>query len=186
MSFNFDDVADLILSIGSNVSPSELHGQLCGLVTFGCTPSEHQWIRQVTDMCGVSIEIGSRIADDFIEFGAESQASLANEDLGFELFLPDDDEDLRVRMEELATWCSGFMTGVAMANSLGATMDDIDEHDQELLQDLVAISSLDIDDDDDASEADYHEVVQYIRLGVSQLCLDLVKKNQPESSETLH
>lgn len=183
MSFSFDDIADLLLSVSSNTSPAELHGQLCGQLALGFTPSDFQWLRQLADTTGVNFEAGSRISEDFIEWLHAVQAQIRDEDFGFELFLPDDEESLEVRLDELATWCSAFMSGVAMVNA-NTTPQSLEEDESELLNDIIAISTL--DPDEPGEEADLDEILQYLRLGISQLCIDTLKKNQPEASEALH
>lgn len=185
MSFTFDDIADLLLSSGSMLSPSELHGQLCGQLALGLTPSNHQWIRQVSDTTGVQIEAGSRIAEELVEWLQFVQHNIADIDLGFELFLPSEEEGLIAVSEELATWCAGFMTGVAMVNA--QTKDSSYETDtEELFGDIVAISSLDADSAADAEETDLDQLIQHVRLGVAQLCQDTIKKHQPADQDVMH
>ena len=47
-------------------------------------------------------------------------AQFDDEEMGFALWLPDDDEPLEERTEALARWCSGFLAGLGSAGQLDA------------------------------------------------------------------
>ncbi len=186
MNSNFDDIADVLLSIGSMVSPAELHGQLVAQIALGATPNVSMWIEQVNEITGANIELRSRYGEQLIEWLQEVQAELVDVDFSFELFLPSEDESLSERMEEFAVWCKAFMAGVAIASMYNQVAASINDDSQELLSDIVAMSQLDSDVDEDASEIDFNELTEYVRVGVIQMSLETVESNQPDSEETFH
>ena len=187
MTESFDDIADILLGLGTVVSPAALHGQLVGQVCLGMVPGGAVWLAQVADLSGAKIEVSSRYGDQLIEWLHEVTALLADEDFVFELLLPTDDESMAERMEELASWCSAFSEGIAIAAANIAGGADFSEDTQDLFSDIVAISQLDPDSaGDDSQEVDFDELVEYVRVGVIQLSLETIAANSPDSEETYH
>ena len=71
-----------------------------------------------------------------------TKAQLADEDMGFSLWLPNDEEMLEERTMALAQWCSGFLAGLGSSGdeALKAMSDDANE----ALKDLQQISTADV------------------------------------------
>lgn len=184
MTESFDDIADVLLGLGTVISPSALHGQLVGQVCLGAVPGGAAWLAQVADMGGTKIEISSRYGDRLVEWLHEVVADLADEDFVFELLLPSDDEALVERMEELATWCRSYSEGVAIAAASIAGGADFSEDTRDLFGDIVEISQLDPDSaEDDSQEVDFDELVEYVRVGVIQLSLETLEASTPVEPE---
>lgn len=187
MNTNFDDVADWLLVLGSMASPAEIHGQLVGQIVFsGQVPVSQVWLQQISEIAGVGIEQGSRYGNHFIELAYDVQAALSDEDFVFEPLLPYDDGSLQEQMEAFAEWCSGFVTGAAIVSAKNMFAHQLSEDSQEFYNDIIAISQLDPDIDEDASEIDFDTLVEYVRVGVVQLGLETLEASQPPSSEVLH
>ncbi len=107
----------------------------------------------------------------------------------FEPALPDEDADLEERLLALKEWASGFLAGFAdgfgqrdPAERMGVTepaevgSDEEKDPTAEILGDLVALAELDpvesdYEDDDRSAdaEADYVELVEYVRATVHVL-----------------
>ena len=116
-------------------------------------------------------------------------ASLDDDDGLFEPALPDDDADLEERLLALKEWASGFLAGFAdgfgqrdpterarVERPAEVGSDEEKDPTAEILGDLVALAELDpvetdYEDDDrsDDPEADYVELVEYIRATVHVL-----------------
>ena len=105
--------------------------------------------------------------------------------------LPDDDEELFVRVQALAEWSQGFLVG--FGTGVKANELEFSEEAQELLRDLVEISKLGPDRDQVPEEEDevaLNELEEYVRTAVMMLYSEFALKtasarsqNQPE---TLH
>ncbi len=91
-------------------------------------------------------------------------ASLADDEYGWALALPDDDTPILDRVTALAEWCDAFVLGLAQAG-LGERP-ALGEEASEFVADLQAIARVDATaattDDDGALE----ELIEYIRMGV--------------------
>ena len=59
-----------------------------------------------------------------------------DEEFGFVLWLPDDEESLEERTIALAQWCSGFLAGLAS----GGQLDALSEEAKEAIEDLQQIA----------------------------------------------
>ena len=101
---------------------------------------------------------------------AQVEARLLDTDLGFTPLLPDDDEPLAARVEQLAQWCEAFVDGFS---SRSEARPRLSTDASELLTDISAIAgqlepgSLVHGDEDD--ERDYVEIVEFLRVAALNL-----------------
>jgi uncharacterized protein YgfB (UPF0149 family) len=104
--------------------------------------------------------------------------------------LPDDDTALPERVRALASWCSGFISGLGQG---GATFEGaLSESDEvtEIVGDLIEIgkASLDVEASGDAesAEAAYAEVAEFVRVGVQIVFEELGQTVRPEGDVSIH
>ena len=140
-----------------HVSPAEAHGLLCGLLCVGVQDAELRWAREVF---GNDIGAGP-IADPRAEpvagedvpeledlppalrlLARETSAQFQGDDLALSLVLPAEEAPLRERAEGLYDWTRGLLLGLGLA---GIKAEDLSEQGRELLDDLLAITRLDLD-----------------------------------------
>lgn len=172
---DFDEFADHLLEQGLQMSPSKIHGALCGSLVGDA--------RQDADasLAGLSQALESDL------YGALAEAcqrlilvtldALVDDEYEFHLFLPDDEEDLPVRVQALSEWCRGFLAGYAFAVK-GPGADTLAKEISEVLQDMAAIADaeLDRDEDEETSEHDLFELGEYLRFATLNLYLDELAK----------
>ena len=137
---NFDQLADWLVTLGSHFSPAELHGALSGALSGGLRLADHDW-------AGFGLAV---IGAESMVQGAEqvlgglargSLTALADADLAFALYLPDDDEPLTQRTEQLGHWCRGFLGGFAESQAKQQRLAErLPEAVEEVLRDLAAIA----------------------------------------------
>ena len=90
---------------------------------------------------------------------------LQNQESAFDLLLPDDENEVRVRAEALSEWCSGYLRSF-----LADGRPELDETGNEAIDDMQAISNLEMDDDDlDSQERSLFELQEYLRVAVQIL-----------------
>lgn len=154
--------------VGALMSPSELHGHLCGRYVVGHHIEGAFGLRIVADYVDIPLAEMEPIVDMLGEF-IERWIMVMDQDLfSFRLFLPDDDAALTSRLDELARWVEGFLAGVG--STAGSDEAEIMQAEQETLADLVEISKIDIQiEDNDENEALYAEVSEYVRLAAFNL-----------------
>jgi uncharacterized protein YgfB (UPF0149 family) len=144
---------------------AECHGLLCGLVCRESSLSARDYLRQLAAMRLV-VEPGQALHAALAEAWASTVAQFADEDLGFALWLPDDDEPLEERTMALARWCAGFLAGLGSAGEFDALSDEA----REAIGDLQEIARAELSaepGDPQQSEADegaYAEIVEYVRV----------------------
>jgi uncharacterized protein YgfB (UPF0149 family) len=168
--------SEIDLALGQHrigINASELHGSLCGYLCAGGAAGTHAWCE------ALALEaLQDLIADDaqarqtFAQFFDQSRARLIDPLLAFEPMLPDDDVALSQRAAALVEWCRGFVGGLGLAGNDGAGT--LSDEGQEILNDLSRIAASDLvtgESDDD--EADFTEVLEYVRVGVMLLLSEL-------------
>lgn len=143
-------------------SESELHGVLCGLMSSGRQPAS--WCDAVIELMGDEAITEARALD---ALAVATEAALRSTDMSFMPLLPDENEDLQERLEQLGLWCSGFVAGFGLVS--GGR--DLDDEANELLEDLISISQIEADDDtsdpeerEKSAERDYVELVEFVKV----------------------
>lgn len=171
---NFDELADWILTVDSQFSPSELHGAIAGALCGAMRLPGARWAQFGFAVMGSPEAINrqfSELAEAVLGGLAREQFELlSGEDMAFQPFLPDDDETIEQRTDGLSDWCRGFLGGFAEAQVFqqkNAAQNDsgeatlapsLPEAVQESLSDLAAIAQATVEDDeydeDDAELSD--------------------------------
>jgi uncharacterized protein len=164
---DFDQLANALEPLGVLNSPSELHGLLCGKLAGGAALSEVQWLLDAVEFLDFTQAPEPHIRDLLSLVYKVTQEQFRG-DLLLNLLLPGDDELISDRVAALSQWCHGFLTGFGSA---GAKNRSLDEEAQDMLRDLAAIVQIQVDDEEDeeANEADYMEVTEYVRVIASSL-----------------
>jgi len=112
-------------------------------------------------------------------------AQFDDEEMGFALWLPDDDEPLEERTAALARWCSGFLAGLGSAGQLDALSSEA----REAIGDLQEIARAELatpDEEGPANNEDesaYAEIVEYVRVVALVLREDF---RGPRAGEPIH
>ena len=148
----FDDWTD--------VSISEVHGLMTGLMTACNAPDEAVWAQVFEEL----------------SFGALPEPALTllaeeAEDIVFQLkdkddaysytpLVPDDEHDLYERVMALKQWANGFMTG------FGITDCGISADENEMLSDLAKIGGIRLEEDEifEGGEESYLHVYEFARM----------------------
>lgn len=165
---------DLILGehrIGINAS--ELHGSLCGYLCAGGGASADAWCEALAlEALQDAMQDDAQTHAAMQRFYRHARAALVDSDLSFEPLLPDADQGVPVRVGALVEWCRGYVGGLGLAGNSSTSVLSADA--RELLADLTRIASSDLhsgDSDDD--EADFTEVLEFVRMGVLLLQSEL-------------
>lgn len=157
--------------------PAELHGQLCGLLCSRPDLQFEQWLAESVPELIDARQSGDALATETAallqQLFIDTEAGIQDRDLGFQLFLSSDDENLTQRLDELAEWCSGFLMGLAMGGI--KEYKNLPGDIPELMKDLVEISragSYELQNEDEDENA-YMELIEYIRMGVMLVRMEL-------------
>ncbi|QLQ34171.1 MAG: UPF0149 family protein [Candidatus Thiothrix singaporensis] len=146
-----------------DIASAEIHGLCCGMLVVSQVAREDAWLAEVLD--GDAQDFYVQEARALLrQLFAATRAQLNDPEMGFELFLPDDDA-LAARLEAVQDWCQGFSYGLALAGV--KDMRKLPKDSREWAQDVVKIGAsgeFDLDDPEE-SETALAEIIEYLRVG---------------------
>lgn len=189
----FDDLANLLLPLGTLNSPAELHGLLCGKLSGGEQLTETRWLLDAVEFLDFTQAPDESVRQALTALYQDTRAQLRSESFDLVLLLPDDDSDIDQRLAALGQWCYGFLTGFGSA---GVGRQALTDEAQDTLRDLASIAQIEIDTEGaEDTESDYMEISEYLRMAVSSLYIeftsddsemDTTSTNRISASPTLH
>jgi len=181
---SFDDLQRVLAQSHALTDAAEAHGTLVGA------------------LCASEFSLDDWLAEILPEGRAEGLAGehlrvlfdLTNGSLGdiastFGPLLPSDDAPIAERTAALGEWCQGFLHGFgtgALPQSPALEGDAA-----EVLRDLGEITRVDVDPEEDGerNETAYAELVEFVRVGVQLLYVQLSPQRLPQEQpqrEVLH
>lgn len=179
-----------LTAAGSVLGAAEAHGTLCGLLCGDLAPAKllahWQSVLEIDSDVVVAeasassdagtytdTDIQAPVADndvltDLSTWVPAVQAALQDDAMLFAPLLADDDAPMSQRLLDLAAWCAGLLYGYGLT---GVQPNEAEMH--EYLRDVGQISQLDSSDvQAGGAEADYSELVEYVRAGMLLLYTD--------------
>jgi len=164
MSTSYSLCSRALAHARSDLGAAECHGLLCGLL---CSVDEQAPQRWLEEVLGPEVRIQNAREEcrgELIRMLTDTVRTLCSGQCDFVPLLPDDTTRIGARSEALAEWCSGFLYGIGSAEDLRARLS---KDALEVLSDFSEVSRLTGDaEDSESSEADYSEIVEYMRVGV--------------------
>ena len=144
---------------------AECHGVICGLI---CRLQDETVDGCMTHLAALQLLVDPEpeMQELVAKLHRGTLEQMNDEELGFELWLPDDEEALEERTIALAQWCSGFLAGLAS----GGQFDNLSEEAREALDDLQQIGRAELtapSGDDTSPEDDEEalfEISEYVRI----------------------
>lgn len=174
---DFSEIDTVLERLGVIFAASETHGVLCGLLCVKGFVTYDDWIALLSEEQKIQVDWVDDGHDDengvtrAEEWGLlqdlydETFRQLNDDDYGFSLLLPDDEQQLRLRTEALVQWCDGFLFGLGAGEikDFAQLPDDVNE----ISHDLAEISrAYHEDESTEADEVAYAELIEYVRVGV--------------------
>ena len=145
---------DSIVKQQLGISASEWHGLLIGylsLTTEAALQTLPEDLLEVIKVCPDT----ATFVEDFAKTLSDLEGSL-------NLFLPNDSEDFKLRLQALKDWVRGYFAGLGLAGFSDHTFSDPEIG--EVMQDLSDISEVDVNDiGDQDDELFYAEVYEYVK-----------------------
>jgi len=170
-----------LAQLNAEMEATECHGVLCARYCTEPRPDPAAWVYEVIgQQDGNDLQVqAAQVSLAHLYQNTEQAFHESLED--FILLMPDDGEELPVRMQALVDWCSGFVSGLGLS---GIKIDDsLDASVKEILDDFIELTHMEIDvDSSEENEAAFTEIEEYIRVGIMTIGLTL----RPKESATLH
>ncbi len=164
---------------------SEAHGTLAGALCASALYKLDDWLIEILPDGAPSGAAPAELREVY----SSTARALASPQSEFELLLPDDEVAINDRTLALGQWCQGFLYGLGA----GAIPDPagVSPEASEIVRDLSAIAQVgvDVSEDEETNEAAFAEVVQFVRIGVQVLFVELAQqRREPPSAvpTTMH
>jgi len=164
--------ADLI-KLGSELSPSEVHGTLCGVLCGKSNITVHEWLsltllRSSEDASQLVMSrdlLLEAVTESFKSFFLATITELSDNNLNFYPLLPEDGSEA-VRLEAIAEWAQGFLMGLSIAG-----IKSFSEYPEEVTEFIEAMASISTAGEydlagDESDEEAIIEFIEFIRMGV--------------------
>jgi len=179
----FSKVEHVLQQLNCNLHPSEVHGLMCGLVSVENIDKAYNHLKDY-----LYKESQYELLEDeealFNQYLLIVYNQLSAHDFSLSLLLPDDDEPLQDRVNALALWCQGFLTGLSLVHRTVYENDKRGKHIaksiQEVSLDFARIGDLQshyLESDElihiDEDEVAYTELVEYTRMAILTLFMEL-------------
>lgn len=189
---NLPDISALnetLFKVDATMGAAESHGALCGMLCARGSTDLSEWMGHVLGEQEQGNVFLRDLANQLSELHQSTLGQMNDPYGGFQLLLPDDDDELDERTEALGDWCLGFVYGLAAGGI--SEESELPEDTKELLMDFIEISRAgnnvtDLDDGSDDGEEDeqaFVEIVEYVRTGVLLINEEL----QPlQTSQIIH
>ena len=161
---DFDRVQSALEQLRGMTDAAEAHGTLCGMLLGqqGCS----RWLEFTLDQQPDPNDLLAREQlQILIDLYQRSKELLNTEDMSLELLLPAEDQEFAQRLLGLASWCRGFLYGLAVNGE--SLLESLSEQGRECMDDILQISQLSHDEEySEQKEIDYAGLVEHVRLSV--------------------
>ena len=167
------------------VMPAEVHGIITGLLACGVDIEEKDYQGLLCDVLNDGISFEKNLKHWLSELYTQVVESFTNEQLQFEMLLPDEEDSLIDQANALVAWVNGFLLGFGLKQQdYGKISGDV----KEVIQDFTEISRLDTHfDETEEDKQALHEVLEYVRVSAMLCFSELGKReNTAQRSKTLH
>jgi len=183
-------ISSALEKLETEVTPSEIHGTLCGLLCASIGATANQWQNNLWPHMEKNKNdlVQADALESLNQLHDITRLQLNAPTCEFELLLPDDNDPLDNRVNALGDWCQGFLVGL----TLGGLEDfsPLPEDAREVANDLVEIARAGSSYDLEGSEEDEHayaELVEYLRVGILLINEELQPSQEsPQADSTIH
>ncbi len=159
----YQDFESTLTAAGAGVGAAECHGFLCGQLCSLHFPAEELW-QEFLDL---------HTPDDARVEGChecvrgllhQTRRQLGSDEFDFQLLLPDDDAEVPERVQALAGWCRGFLSGLGLVEDLPPRV--LGDEIQEWLRDVEMIGRAGVDEPEEEDELALIQVTEHVRAGL--------------------
>jgi uncharacterized protein len=171
LAATYDEFEQVLRVARALQDPAEAHGTLAGALCSSRDYGLIEWLREILpddspDDAALQNSVLLTIYNAMVR-------TLLGNDADFEPLLPDDDAPLVDRAAALSLWCQGFLYGLGS----GTTGDPgkVSVEAGELIRDFTEITQVGVeaDEQNEENETAFAEVVEFVRVGVQLLFVEL-------------
>lgn len=161
-------IDDSLKRLQADVEPAEAHGVLVGMLCAAGSLPLSRWVAEIAEVAEGDVLAGE--AKKGLQAVYDAALGQLNDNaVSLVLLLPEDDQPLAERLQALGEWCQGFLYGYGVAG--GRSPEQLSQETAEVLRDIheLANISAEVAEDDEDSESDFAEILEYLRVGVLTL-----------------
>jgi uncharacterized protein YgfB (UPF0149 family) len=163
------------------VTASEVHGIVVGAIVnhlkTGQTPDLLKLIEPNYDSTDGRF---SNLLTQVQDLYRQTSDGLFDDSENFSLLMPDDDDALGLRTDELASWCKGYVLGLLHNDKF--SIDQLPSNGPEIVRDFIDISEAAAGDaDEDEEDWALAELQEYVKVG-AQLVFEFVYSEKVASA----
>ena len=164
---NREEIEQTLAKLNVEMDASECQGVLVGLlIAKGSVDGS-----DLQQALAPSLEAGNLLAQEAMKqmqtFLHSTQAQLSDSSCAFNPMLADDSDNMDDKLDLLSAWVQGFLMGLAHGGV--ADYSKLPEEAAEFAEDMVdmaQVNSYELEDDEEANEEAYMELVEYLRTGI--------------------
>ena len=186
---NYGDIEQALYTIrASTQSPAEMHGLLAAMLCAGVPITPKAWFDSMITFRPDANDAKVKTAQEtLLALFTVNQSWFAEHQDDFMMVLPEEDAPMEIRIEALAMWCQGFLTGLHLLED--KLKDQVAEDVAEALEDLTNMACLAYDDEqenDEASQKAYVELTEFARVAVLMVQSHFMQKTHVNQSKEIH
>ena len=171
LAATYDDFEQVLRDARALPEPAEAHGTLAGALCSSRDYGLIEWLREILpddspDEEALKSPVLQKVYSAMIR-------TLVGNDADFEPLLPDDEAPLTERAEALSLWCQGFLYGLGSGNTGDPAK--VSTEAGEIIRDITEITHVGVnaDEQNEENENAFAEVVEFVRVGVQLLFVEL-------------
>lgn len=164
---DYQQLSDLLESVGLGVSASEIHGLLSGVLVLP-EADKVDWLDLLLSTEDqVAENLSTELSQALLDLFRATRHQLSSREFGYRVYLPSQERGVQLQTLAVAAWCRGFLLGVS---ATGLTAENCGDVVREILSDVVELSSVE-SDGEDVTEEEHAllEIEEYLRVAVQLL-----------------
>lgn len=174
----FDDIDLALEDIGAAQGAAAIHGLLSGLACAGAELPDARLCALMAE--ALDVDLPADTVRDLLAMNRTLRSQFEDEDLGFELLLPEDDQPLADRVRCMAEWCDGFLGGFGQGSGNRSDA-DLTPDVRDLIASLGEFTRAEVGDETEGEEAerDFAELVEYLRIAAMTIFTEMALQREP-------
>ena len=167
----YDEFERVLRDARALQEPAEAHGTLAGAL---CSSSDYGIIEWLHEILPDDSPEDEALQSSVLQNVYDSMVrTLAGNEADFAPLLPDDEVPLAERADALSAWCQGFLYGLGSGPASDPAK--VSTEAGEIIHDLTEITHVGVaaDEQNEENELAFAEVVEFVRVGVQLLFVEL-------------
>jgi uncharacterized protein len=170
---NFDSCCESLVVSGLILNPAEVQGALCGRLAGGRNLDGKEILEFIAGNFSYLPESLLPIEEVLHNIYDDTVMQIRDQQKLIELLLPQDDEELTVRLAALSDWCRSYLLGLGQSGLTGNSVLAPDA--VEAMRDLAAVAAVDLSNLQDDDEVSYFELVEFVKVASALIQVELVQ-----------